>query len=162
MSKKSAAGAATAEETIRGGRAYYVLIALVLGLVAGAAAASLGDGLREPALQVSNMVGGLWLNALKMTVIPLIIALLVTGIAKGAEAARAGRIAGRSVLWIVIVCTSSAIFGTLMIQFLLGMFPLPEAAGEALRAGLTGIDPATAKRPRPRRLRFLRNVIPTM
>ena len=44
----------------------------------------------RPALQASNMVGGLWLNALKMTVIPLIVALLVTGIAKSAEAARAG------------------------------------------------------------------------
>ncbi|MEO7365928.1 MAG: cation:dicarboxylase symporter family transporter [Sphingomicrobium sp.] len=160
MSKKPAVATTVADETVGGGRAYYVLIALVLGLLAGAGAASLGDGLREPALQVSNMVGGLWLNALKMTVIPLIVALLVTGIAKGAEAARAGRIAGRSVLWIVIICTSSAIFGTLMIQFLLGLFPLPQGAAEALRAGLTGIDPATAAAPVPGVADFFRNVIP--
>jgi Na+/H+-dicarboxylate symporter len=149
-----------ATESVRGGRAYYVLIALVLGLAAGAGAAALGDGLREPALQASNMVGGLWLNALKMTVIPLIVALLVTGVAKGAEAARAGRIAGRSVLWIVIVCTSSAIFGTLMIQFLLGLFPLPAAAAEALRAGLSGIDTATASAPVPGVADFFRGIIP--
>ena len=157
MSKK---GAASADESVRGGRAYYVLVALVLGLVAGAGAAALGDGLREPALQASNMVGGLWLNALKMTVIPLIVALLVTGVAKGAEAARAGRIAGRSVAWIVIVCTASAIFGTLMIQFLLGMFPLPQASAEALRAGLSGIDQATASAPVPGIMDFFRGVIP--
>jgi Na+/H+-dicarboxylate symporter len=102
----------------------------------------------------------LWLNALKMTVIPLIVALLVTGVAKGAEAARAGRIAGRSVLWIVIVCTSSAIFGTLMIQFLIGMFPLPQAAADALRAGLSGIDPATAAAPVPGVADFFRGVVP--
>jgi Na+/H+-dicarboxylate symporter len=149
-----------AEESVGGGRAYYVLVALLLGLVAGAGAQALGDGLREPALQVSNMVGGLWLNALKMTVIPLIVALLVTGVAKGAEAARAGRIAGRSVLWIVIVCTGSAIFGTLMIQFLLGLFPLPQGAAEALRAGLAGIDPATASAPVPGVADFLRGIIP--
>jgi Na+/H+-dicarboxylate symporter len=149
-----------AAESVRGGRAYYVLVALVLGLVAGAGAAALGDGLREPALQASNMIGGLWLNALKMTVIPLIVALLVTGVAKGAEAARAGRMAGRSVLWIVIVCTASAIFGALMIQFLLGLFPLPQAAAEALRAGLSGIDQATAAPPVPGVMDFFRGIIP--
>ena len=157
MSKKAIA---VAEESVGVGRAYYVLIALVLGLVAGAGAAALGDGLREPALQASNMVGGLWLNALKMTVIPLIVALLVTGVAKGAEAARAGRIAGRSVLWIVIVCTASAIFGTLMIQFLLGLFPLPQSAADALRAGLSGIDQATASAPIPSVADFFRGIVP--
>ena len=91
------------------------------------------------------MVGGLWLNALKMTVIPLIVALLVTGVAKGAEAARAGRIAGRSVLWIVIVCTSSAIFGDADDPVPAGLFPLPQAAAEAMHAGLAGIDQATAR-----------------
>ena len=100
-----------AEKSIRGGRAYWVLLSLVLGLAIGAVAAKLGDGFREPALQASGIVGGLWLNALKMTVIPLVVALLVVGIARGAEAARGGRIAGRSVLWIVILCTASAVFG---------------------------------------------------
>ncbi|WP_309660614.1 cation:dicarboxylate symporter family transporter [Sphingomonas sp.] len=151
---------AAAEDSVRGGRAYYVLVALLLGLIAGAGAAALGDGLREPALQASNMVGGLWLNALKMTVIPLIVALLVTGVAKGAEAARAGRIAGRSVVWIVVVCTLSAIFGTLMIQFLLGLFPLPEGAAQALRAGLAGIDTATASPTVPGVADFFRGIIP--
>ena len=151
---------AGAVESVSGGRAYWVLLALVLGLIAGAGAAALGDGLREPALQASNMVGGLWLNALKMTVIPLIVALLVTGVAKGAEAARAGRIAGRSVLWIVIVCTASAIFGTLMVQFLLGLFPLPQAAAEALRAGLAGIDQGTAAPTVPGVADFFRGIIP--
>jgi Na+/H+-dicarboxylate symporter len=152
---------ATAEDSVRGGHAYWVLVALVVGLVAGAGAAALGDGLREPALQASGMIGGLWLNALKMTVIPLIVALLVTGVAKGAEAARAGRVAGRSVLWIVIVCTASAIFGALMIQLLIGLFPLPSAAAEALRAGLSGIDPATAAAPVPGIADFFRGVVPS-
>src|SRR4029453_5070805 len=132
MSDKPEAAEAAAEST-RGQNAYWVLLALVAGLGLGAGAAMLGDGRREPALKVSNMVGGLWLDALKMTVIPLIVALLVTGVARGAEAARAGRIAGRSVLWFVIICTISAIFGTLLIQLLTGLFPLPQSAAEALR-----------------------------
>ncbi len=145
---------------VQGVRAYWVLLALVLGLALGALAAGIGDGIREPALQVSGLIGGLWLNALKMTVIPLVVALLVVGIAKGAEAARAGRIAGRTVLWIVIVCTASAIAGMLLIQLLTGIFPLPQAAAQALQVGLAGLDQSAAQPQMPGVAEFFRGVVP--
>ena len=155
MSKKPEAVA----EPVQGRRAYWVLLSLVLGLGIGAMAAKLGDGIREPALQAAGLIGGLWLNALKMTVIPLVVALLVVGVARGAEAARAGRIAGRSVMWIVIVCTGSAVFGMAMIQLLTNLFPLPQAAAQALQAGLAGLDQqATAQMPGI--ADFFRGIIP--
>ena len=157
MTKDAEEAAAT---SIRGGGAYRVLIALVVGLLAGAGAQSLGDGLREPALQVAGFIGGLWLNALKMTVIPLVVALLVIGIAKGAEAARAGRIAGRTVLWIVIICTASAIFGALMIELLTGLFPLPVAQAQAMQAGLAGLDQTAATGPMPGVADFFKGIVP--
>ena len=149
-----------ASSPIRGGGGYRVLIALIIGLLAGAWAQSLGDGMREPALQVSGFIGGLWLNALKMTVIPLVVALLVIGIAKGAEAARAGRIAGRTVTWIIILCTASAIFGALMIELLTGLFPLPAAQAQAMQAGLAGLDQSTATGPMPGIADFFKGIIP--
>jgi len=155
LSKKPEAVA----EPVQGRRAYWVLLSLVLGLGIGAMAAKLGDGIREPALQAAGLIGGLWLNALKMTVIPLVVALLVVGVARGAEAARAGRIAGRSVMWIVIVCTGSAVFGMAMIQLLTNLFPLPQAAAQALQAGLAGLDQqATAQMPGI--ADFFRGIIP--
>lgn len=90
-------------------------------------------------MEAASIVGELWLDALKMTVIPLVVALLVTGIAQSAEAARGGRIAGRTVLWIVIICTASAVFGMIAIQLLVSAFPLPGGAAEALGAGLAGL-----------------------
>ena len=75
---------------------WLVLAALVAGLLLGALSNQFGDGVREPLLTTASLVGGLWLDALKMTVIPLIIALLVTGIVSGADHAKAGGIAGRS------------------------------------------------------------------
>jgi Na+/H+-dicarboxylate symporter len=147
-------------EAVKGRSAYWVLLALVLGLAIGAVSAKLGDGIREPLLQASNLVGGLWLNALKMTVIPLVVALLVVGIARGAEAAQAGRIAARSVMWIVIVCTASAMFGTLMIQLLTSLFPLPQQAAEALQAGLAGLDQAATPAQMPAIADFFRGIIP--
>ena len=151
---------AQAAKPITGARAVWVLLALVAGLIVGAIAAKAGDGLREPALQAATIVGGLWLDALKMTVIPLIVALLVTGIARGAEAASAGRIAGRSILWFVIVCTASAVFGTLAMTMLLSLFPLPDNAAEALRAGLAALDPAAASAPVPQVADFFKSIIP--
>jgi Na+/H+-dicarboxylate symporter len=145
---------------VQGARAYWVLLALILGLALGAFAAKFGDGIREPALQASGLVGGLWLNALKMTVIPLVVALLVVGIARGAEAARAGRIAGRTVAWIVAVCTASAIAGMLLIQLLTGAFPLPQAAAHALQAGLAGLDQGATQPQMPGFAEFFRGVIP--
>jgi Na+/H+-dicarboxylate symporter len=132
----------SAARPVSGGRAYLVLGALVAGILLGMLAQGFPEPARGPLLQAAGVVGELWLNALKMTVIPLVVALLVTGIAQSAEAARGGRIAGRTVLWIVIVCTASAIFGMAAIQLLTALFPLSAEAVAALRSGLAGLAPA--------------------
>jgi Na+/H+-dicarboxylate symporter len=112
-------------------------------------------------IAVASTVGGLWLDGLKMTVIPLIISLLVTGVVSGADQARAGRVAARSVICFVIVLTSSAAFGTLAMSALLEAFPLPTSAAEALRAGLASVDSAAAAASVPTVQDWLRGLIPT-
>ena len=95
-----------------------------------------------------------------MTVIPLVVALLVVGIAKSAEAAQAGRIAGRSVLWIVIICTASAVFGALAIVVLTQVFPLArETAAAAAGCAWQGRAEATSG-PLPGAADFFKGVMP--
>ena len=138
----------TVKKAGRNFAAYWALVALIAGLAAGAMADAFPPGLREGLLATASFVGGLWLNALKMTVIPLVVTLLVVGIAKSREAAAAGRIAGRSVMWIVIFCTASAVFGALMVLLLTNLFPLPRGTAESLQAALAGIEqPSTAALP---------------
>ncbi len=96
-----------------------------------------------------------------MTVIPLIIALLITGVVSGADQAKAGRIAARSVFWFVVVLTSSAAFGTLVMPALLEAFPLPASAAEALRAGLASVDSSATAASVPTVQDWLRSLIPT-
>ena len=139
----------------------WVLGALFAGLLLGALVANAGDAWRDPLVRFASMVGGLWLDALKMTVVPLIIALLVTGIVSGADAARVGGVAGRSFLWFVAVLTGSAIFGALMMIALLDLFPLPIEAANALRAGLAGVDANAAASSVPTLDDFIKGVIPT-
>ena len=157
MSERAEAAAA---EPVRGARAYWVLLALVAGLLAGALVARLGDGIREPALVTAATAGGIWLDALKMTVIPLIVALLITAIAQGAEAMRAGRIAVRSVVWFVVVCTASAIFGAIGMSLLVDVLPLPANAAQALQSGLASLDPSVASAPLPKVSDFVRGIVP--
>jgi proton glutamate symport protein len=140
----SAEGEAAAPATGPGGfRAYWALAALVIGLAAGALSGGLETGVRTAILGTAGFIGTLWLNALKMTVIPLVVALLVVGIAKSAEAAHAGRVAGRSVLWIAIVCTLSAVFGAVMILVLTHLFPLGRHTASELQTALGGIEGKT-------------------
>jgi len=142
-----------------GFRAYYALGALVLGLVAGILAGGMAPGVREGALGVASFVGTLWLNALKMTVIPLVVALLVVGIAKSAEAAQAGRVAGRSVLWIVIICTTSAVFGAVSTLILTSAFPLSRETAHLLQEALGHVE-QSASGPLPGAVEFFKGVVP--
>jgi proton glutamate symport protein len=155
----SAAEAPAPEESTSGLRAYWALAALVIGLSLGALASGLSDSVRAGALGVAGFVGTLWLNALKMTVIPLVVALLVTGIAKSREAALGGRIAGRSVLWIVIVCTVSSVFGAVAIVLLTRIFPLARGTAQGLQSALGGLGQKAAT-PLPGIADFFKGVIP--
>jgi proton glutamate symport protein len=119
----------------------------------------MSPAVRTAALGTADFVGTLWLNALKMTVIPLVVALLVVGIAKSAEAAQGGRIAGRSVLWTAIFCTVSAVFGTVVMLLLTRLWPLARSTAGALQQALAGVEQKTAV-PLPGIADFFKGVIP--
>lgn len=138
-----------------------ILIALVAGLLAGVLSQGLGEQTRGGALEIARTVGGLWLDALRMTVVPLVVTLLVVGITASADAARSGRIAGRTVAWIAGICTASAALGAVAMPLLAGMFPLPAQSAEALRAGLAGIDAEAAIAGVPTTADFFRGIVPS-
>ena len=110
-----------------------VLLALFLGLALGIAAAASGGSWVQNAIAVADPIGTSWLNGLRMTIVPLVTALLITGIAATAQAARAGGLAARS-LGIFIACIwASAALAALLTPLLLDLIPLPEASAAALR-----------------------------
>ena len=79
-------------------KATVILAALLLGIALGIIFDTGHGGLTEAA----DLIGTLWLNGLRMTVVPLVVALLITGIAQTAAAARAA--------WAARVVTASAHF----------------------------------------------------
>ncbi|WP_426267918.1 dicarboxylate/amino acid:cation symporter [Sphingomonas sp. LHG3443-2] len=143
-----------------GKSALLLMAALIVGLVLGIVVAGLGDGIKEPLVQTAALIGGLWLDALRMTVIPLIVALLVVGVVGGADAARAGGLAAKAVAWFVGFYIFSAVFGAVMTPALLAVFPLPQAAAQALQAGLAGVDQSATAAAVPTVADFFKTIIP--
>ena len=136
--------------------AFFILLSLVIGIATGVIVR--GTAAADTVVAGADLVGGLWLNGLLMTVIPLIVALLITGIGKTAEAARVGRLAMRSMLWFLGWLWFSTIMVGLFFPSLLDTFPIPAEAGAALRSGM-----ATAAQagPAPTVLDFLKTLIPS-
>lgn len=136
--------------------AFFILLSLLIGIATGVIVR--GTAAADTVVAGADLVGGLWLNGLLMTVIPLIVALLITGIGKTAEAARVGRLAMRSMLWFLGWLWFSTIMVGLFFPSLLDTFPIPAEAGAALRSGM-----ATAAQagPAPTVLDFLKTLIPS-
>ena len=145
---------------IRGPKPWLVLIALVAGLLLGMLSAGLSGPVRSGAESLASIVGGLWLKALTMTVVPLIVGLLITGIAESAEAAKGGRIAGRSVIWIVILSTSSAIIGMALMLLFLRIVPLSDASIGALRQAMSSAEPVHVQAASGSVEAFFRGLVP--
>ena len=135
-----------------------ILLALVIGLALGLASASAGGGWVDDAVVAGEAVGGLWLNALRMTIIPLVVSLLITGIAASAEAARASRLASRAIILFIILLWSSSALSALLTPLFLQMWPLPPEAGQALRSALSGSEAVGEV---PGFADFLRSIVPT-
>ena len=109
------------------------LLALLGGLGLGwALAESAASG---PVLAVAGPVGTLWLRSLQMTIIPLVAALLVTGIARMVVTARAGAMARRTLITFVCVLAGGTLFSALVVPPLIELFPIPGSAGGALLGG---------------------------
>ena len=112
-----------------------VLIALVVGLALGAAVAAWGGPQIKAFVELVESVGELWLNALRMTVVPLLFSVLVVGIAGVADAAATGKLAGKAIAWFlafqVIGCAWTLAFN----EGFYALWPVAQAGAEALRTG---------------------------
>ena len=127
--------------------AALVLAALVVGLGLGAAARASGvDGLVRAASGI-EVVGTMWINAIRMTVIPLVAALTVAAVATSGDAASLGRVGG----WAVAVFTGLLLMGgfvaMLAAPLSIDRLEIPPDVAARLRESLAGAAAAPATMP---------------
>ena len=115
----------------------WVMVALVGGLAAGAAAQAYGIPGGTGTIAVIDALGQLWLNALRMTIIPLVFSLLVTGIASIADAAATGRLALKAVIVFALLLVGATIYGVFASMGLHAIWPIDPAGAQMLLAGAT-------------------------
>jgi proton glutamate symport protein len=137
-----------------------ILLALIVGLIIGIiVAAAGGKPLVDASTAIVEPIGGLWLDGLRMTIIPLVVALLVTGIASAAKAARAGRLAARSVVLFLVILWISSASAVLLMPLFFEAWPLPAESAASLRAALAGTTGKVGEVPPISE--FLRSIVPT-
>jgi Na+/H+-dicarboxylate symporter len=112
-----------------------VLIGLFAGLLVGFAANA------YPSLRAIipwiEPLGSLFINAIRMTVVPLVVASLVVGVAGASDARAIGRVGWRALALFVILVLAGAIVGAIVAQPILVRMIDPGAAG-ALSSGTAG------------------------
>jgi proton glutamate symport protein len=135
-----------------------ILAGLILGLALGALLAAWAPAWKNDAVAVCDAIGGVWLDALRMTIVPLVFALLVTGIAQAADTAQAGGAAGRALGTFAVLLVLAAVMAALLVPLLLQAWPAPAEAVAALRRAARS---AGAVPPSPPFAEWLRSFIPS-
>jgi len=111
-----------------------ILAGLVLGAVCGLLLSHFDPEYAIGAADIVQPVGRLWLNALQMTVVPLVFALVVVGVSAANDAAASGRTARRAIAVFAILLSAGAAFVAIAAPLLLSLLPRDPALLERLRA----------------------------
>ncbi len=111
-----------------------VLLGLVLGLGAGLALSAAGS----PALlrigDAVEPVGTLWVNAIRMTVIPLVVSSLVAGVASARDPRTIGRLGGGALALFLLLLFAATGLALAIGAPLMALLPIDPGAAAGLRA----------------------------
>ena len=117
-----------------------ILIGLAGGAVSGLLLAWFDPALAMRSADLVQPIGRLWLNALQMTVVPLVFALVVVGVNTARDAAASGRTARRALVVFGVLLCAGAAFVVVVAPVLLSLLPRDPVLVEKLRSAL----PATS------------------
>jgi len=122
-----------------------VLVALVVAIVLGFVIAATHSASMLAAADFIAPVGVIWVNAIRMTVIPLVVALIITGIASATNVAAIGRMGRRTIVACLALLLGAALVVIPVAPWVFALMPstgprpsLPAGAVEAAQAVTTG------------------------
>lgn len=115
-----------------------ILAGLLLGLALGGALGAVHPAFQAQLVGYSSALGGVWLDALRMTIIPLVFSLLVVGVAQAAGTVQTGGLAARALVTFAIVLLTATTLTAFVAPALLNLWPAPSQAAEGLRRAAQG------------------------
>jgi proton glutamate symport protein len=115
-----------------------VLVALGAAVAGGLTIAASESAALLKAADAIAPIGALWVNAIRMTVIPLVVSLVITGVASTSDVTTIGKLGGRTILVFVLMLSGAALIVMPLAPSLFALLPqgvakppLPPGAAEA-------------------------------
>ena len=124
-----------------------ILLGLSLGLVAGILH-SLDDGQTLASLPaILEPIGTMWVNAIRMTIVPLIVSLLVTSIVAEHNSGLVARLGGKTIGLFVVMIGGVCVFTVILAPPLLSFVNIDPAIAKALLESTDSVSTAAAELP---------------
>lgn len=122
-----------------------VLIGLVTGLVLGIAVPASGNGWLQRLPGIVEPAGLLFVNAIRMTVIPLVASGLIVGVASMRDARSVGRLGGRALAVFVAFIAAATMFSAACAYPLLQRLEIDPAVSASLQAASASAGKSAAE-----------------
>src|SRR5689334_4336710 len=113
---------------------WWALGALLIGLVGGAALSNASVTWLERLVAILEPIGTVWINAVRMTIIPLVVSLLIAAVASSDSLRSMGRLGGTAIAFFVLTLIAVATYTALLGPILLSGLTIDPQSAESLRA----------------------------
>ena len=123
--------------------ATYVLAALAAGFLFGSIAAASSSPMALRVVSIIEPLGTLWVNAIRMTVVPLVVSVLITGVVTSFGSRSLGRLGARALVTYAILLVAAGLIALAIAPPLLSRIPLTPDVAERLRATATSAAAST-------------------
>jgi proton glutamate symport protein len=134
-----------------------VLVALVLGLAAGLVVLSYPAPALLTFVSFVEPIGTLWVNAIRMTIVPLVVSLLITGVASSGDMRTVRAIGLSALAAFIALLIVSAIVGLIVVPPLFAWLHIDAATIASLRGSPVLAPPATV----PGLTEWILSLVPT-
>lgn len=121
-----------------------VLLALAVGLGAGMFVAWTESATLVRLLPAADVIGTLWTNAIRMTVLPLVAALTIASVASTGGSAELRRAGLRALAVFVVLLVAGGLLALATSEFAFAGFAMPAEVAERVRGSATGVADAPA------------------
>lgn len=138
-----------------------VLLALGIGLSLGVAIAALHVSALTALVPVIEVPGTLWINAIRMTVIPLVVSLTIASVAGSDDAAKIGRIGALAVPVFAVLVVAGGILAMVVTPLALGGLAIPPDVAASLRAGAASVAGSGTAAAMPTLVRRIIDIVPS-
>jgi Na+/H+-dicarboxylate symporter len=110
------------------------VIALIAGLALGIGVAYSGNAKLQGAVSAIEPIGTIWVNAIRMTVVPLVVSLLMAAIVRGTEGREVGRLGALSFGAFMLLNASAVILALVAVPPIMAAVPVDAASVAKLQA----------------------------